>query len=110
MYVCVNKTLWFPGAPSEGASPGPVRRRVSDKSGVAIAGGTTLLLILYKNITKPIFRLGYYSRHLRHYLTKLEIFISNWFTYLYYQGLPYMLERAGLDVQQGKVLFFKIEP
>ncbi|XP_069362661.1 forkhead box protein P1 isoform X6 [Maniola hyperantus] len=26
------------GAPSEGASPGPVRRRVSDKSGVAIAG------------------------------------------------------------------------
>ncbi|XP_050555578.1 forkhead box protein P3 isoform X3 [Spodoptera frugiperda] len=41
------------GAASEGASPGPVRRRVSDKSGVAIAG-----------------------------------------------GLPYMLERAGLDVQQ----------
>ncbi|KOB68880.1 Uncharacterized protein OBRU01_17670, partial [Operophtera brumata] len=41
------------GAPNEGASPGPVRRRVSDKSGVAIAG-----------------------------------------------GLPYMLERAGLDVQQ----------
>ncbi|CAG9570350.1 unnamed protein product [Danaus chrysippus] len=41
------------GPPSEGASPGPVRRRVSDKSGVAIAG-----------------------------------------------GLPYMLERAGLDVQQ----------
>ncbi|XP_061724587.1 forkhead box protein P1 isoform X4 [Cydia pomonella] len=26
------------GAPNEGASPGPVRRRVSDKSGVAIAG------------------------------------------------------------------------
>ncbi|KAJ2940975.1 hypothetical protein O0L34_g13101 [Tuta absoluta] len=26
------------GAPGEGASPGPVRRRVSDKSGVAIAG------------------------------------------------------------------------
>ncbi|CAH2099270.1 unnamed protein product [Euphydryas editha] len=41
------------GPASEGASPGPVRRRVSDKSGVAIAG-----------------------------------------------GLPYMLERAGLDVQQ----------
>ncbi|KPJ19582.1 Forkhead box protein P1 [Papilio machaon] len=41
------------GSASEGASPGPVRRRVSDKSGVAIAG-----------------------------------------------GLPYMLERAGLDVQQ----------
>ncbi|CAK1595551.1 unnamed protein product [Parnassius mnemosyne] len=41
------------GGASEGASPGPVRRRVSDKSGVAIAG-----------------------------------------------GLPYMLERAGLDVQQ----------
>ncbi|KAH9643928.1 hypothetical protein HF086_016478 [Spodoptera exigua] len=41
------------GTASEGASPGPVRRRVSDKSGVAIAG-----------------------------------------------GLPYMLERAGLDVQQ----------
>ncbi|XP_063370035.1 forkhead box protein P1 isoform X1 [Cydia amplana] len=41
------------GAPNEGTSPGPVRRRVSDKSGVAIAG-----------------------------------------------GLPYMLERAGLDVQQ----------
>ncbi|XP_049705753.1 forkhead box protein P1 isoform X6 [Helicoverpa armigera] len=43
----------FSGGASEGASPGPVRRRVSDKSGVAIAG-----------------------------------------------GLPYMLERAGLDVQQ----------
>ncbi|CAG4962150.1 unnamed protein product [Colias eurytheme] len=41
------------GGANEGASPGPVRRRVSDKSGVAIAG-----------------------------------------------GLPYMLERAGLDVQQ----------
>ncbi|XP_075987054.1 forkhead box transcription factor P isoform X3 [Anticarsia gemmatalis] len=41
------------GGAAEGASPGPVRRRVSDKSGVAIAG-----------------------------------------------GLPYMLERAGLDVQQ----------
>ncbi|XP_073958562.1 uncharacterized protein [Choristoneura fumiferana] len=41
------------GATNEGASPGPVRRRVSDKSGVTIAG-----------------------------------------------GLPYMLERAGLDVQQ----------
>ncbi|XP_061380186.1 forkhead box protein P1 isoform X4 [Danaus plexippus] len=41
------------GPASEGSSPGPVRRRVSDKSGVAIAG-----------------------------------------------GLPYMLERAGLDVQQ----------
>ncbi|XP_050685573.1 forkhead box protein P1 isoform X2 [Leptidea sinapis] len=43
----------LPHGANEGASPGPVRRRVSDKSGVAIAG-----------------------------------------------GLPYMLERAGLDVQQ----------
>lgn len=25
------------------------------------------------------------------------------------KGLPYMLERAGLDVQQGKMLFFRIE-
>ncbi|XP_048486752.1 forkhead box protein P1 isoform X2 [Plutella xylostella] len=42
------------GAPAnEGSSPGPIRRRISDKSGVSIAG-----------------------------------------------GLPYMLERAGLDVQQ----------
>lgn len=46
--VCVNKILSFSGAPSEGASPGPVRRRVSDKSGVAIAGGIYLLIILFK--------------------------------------------------------------
>lgn len=40
--------MYISGGVSEGASPGPVRRRVSDKSGVAIAGGMFVILTPYK--------------------------------------------------------------
>lgn len=40
----LKKSHVITGTASEGASPGPVRRRVSDKSGVAIAGGNDFLI------------------------------------------------------------------
>lgn len=81
----------FLGGASEGASPGPVRRRVSDKSGVAIAGGKISRIIFVRNNAMP-FQIVF--------VTEDNI---NDFSCIS-KGLPYMLERAGLDVQQGNAI------
>ncbi|KAF9823532.1 hypothetical protein SFRURICE_011385, partial [Spodoptera frugiperda] len=70
------------GAASEGASPGPVRRRVSDKSGVAIAGEIQRNREFYKSAdVRPPFT---YASLIRQ-LTLNEIY--NWFqsTFCYFR-------------------------
>lgn len=74
---------------------GPIRRRITDKSTLSLAGGECPCL---DGIENQIIHTNKYHIDTMHTLINLKKKI----------GLPYMLERAGLDVQQGASIYHLI--
>lgn len=86
----ISSKLSPPASPVDGTF-GPVRRRISDKSSLSLSGGKK------PESNLVCFTLIQTNFELCFFFSLFDCFIYNAF-----KGLPYMLERAGLDVQQGK--------
>jgi FOXP coiled-coil domain len=99
---------------------GPIRRRITDKSAMSLSGEISKRTQnLFENFKDLIVKIVGFSKNAaydkglcRCYLTckfnptNFQPFSKNAFKTI--KGLPYMLERAGLDVQQGKMGVFKV--
>ena len=91
--------LQGPGGPG-GLGGGPLRRRISDKSGGPLP--------ISNGMKKPREELNFFQTH--NFSLSLKILIQNYIIDksvlgLLVAGIPYMFDRAGLDIAQGKKIF-----
>lgn len=75
----------------------PIRRQMNNKSALSLAGGA-----FYSHYNFAFTFFFHFAQNLTREFTLKPFFLSSVCHFSISKGLPYMLERAGLDVQQGQ--------